>query len=89
MVEKSQLGVLITFGALPSTAAVTFGAISLATIWRHLVVVAIPPNDLCKVSGTRWRREMAIESSILVCKIPRTRLLVSYSPWGLKELDTN
>ena len=32
--------------------------------------------------------EMAIYSSILAWKIPRTEEPGSYSPWGHKELDT-
>ena len=32
--------------------------------------------------------EMAIHSSILAWKIPRTESLVGYSPWGHKESDT-
>ena len=31
---------------------------------------------------------MATHSSIFVWKIPWTELLVGYSPWGHKELDT-
>ena len=32
-------------------------------------------------------KEMAAHSSILVWKIPWTRSLVGYCPWGHKELD--
>ena len=32
--------------------------------------------------------EMATHSSILAWRIPWTRSLVCYSPWGHKELDT-
>ena len=33
-------------------------------------------------------KEMSTHSSILAWKIPWTEELVSYSPWGHKELDT-
>ena len=33
-------------------------------------------------------KEMASHSSILAWKIPWTRSLVGYHPWGRKELDT-
>ena len=33
-------------------------------------------------------KEMATHSGILAWKIPLTRSLVGYGPWGRKELDT-
>ena len=33
-------------------------------------------------------KEMAIHSSILAWRIPRTEELAGYSPWGYKESDT-
>ena len=33
-------------------------------------------------------KEVAIHSSTIAWKIPRTGSLVGYSPWGRKELDT-
>ena len=35
-----------------------------------------------------WRECMAIHSSILAWKIPRTKEPEGYSPWGHKEPDT-
>ena len=37
---------------------------------------------------SRLEKEMAIHSSTLAWKIPRTEKPAGYSPWGLKESDT-
>ena len=46
----------------------------------HMVCIAFRWEDPLE-------KEMATHSSTLAWKIPWTRSLVGYSPWGRKELD--
>ena len=54
-------------------------------------VVKNPPTKLeTQVRSLSWEdpleKEMATQSSTLVWKIPWTRILVGYSPWGRKDM---
>ena len=62
----------------------------------HVILVAQTVNNLPAMQET-WVRPLgqedplekgtATHSSILAWRIPWTRSLVGYSPWGCKELD--
>ena len=65
------------------------------SIWASLVAQMI--KCLSAIQETRVRslgwedpleKEMAARSSVLAWKIPWTRSLVGYHPWGRKESDT-
>ena len=44
--------------------------------------------NLCHMYTIHMEKEMATHSNILAWRIPWTRSLVNYSPWGQKESDT-
>ena len=52
----------------------------------------LPAMQETQVQSLGWEdtleKGMAIHSSILAWKIPWTRSLLGYSPWGRKESDT-
>ena len=54
-------------------------------------VKCLPTMWETRIQSLAWEdlleKEMATHCSILAWKIPWTESLVSYSPWGLKELD--
>ena len=56
------------------------------------MVKQLPTMQETRVQSLGWEdlleKEMATHSSILAWKIPWTRSLVSWSPWGRKESDT-
>ena len=55
------------------------------------MVKHLPVMQESRVQSLGWEdpleEEMATHSSTLAWKIPWTRTLVGYSPWGRKELD--
>ena len=56
------------------------------------MVKHLPVMQETQVRSLGWEetleKEMATHSGILAWKIPLTRSLVGYGPWGRKELDT-
>ena len=56
------------------------------------MVKHLPAMRETQVQSLGWEdlleKEMATHSSNLAWKIPWTRSLLGYSPWGRKELDT-
>ena len=72
-----------------------FGYTNWQLVWASLVAQMV--KRLSAIQETRVRslgwedpleKEMASHSSILAWKIPWTRSLVGYHPWGRKESDT-